>query len=106
MLARPRYACHTERMRSFLSWGRRYLMCPPTHFDVAYAINPWMDVATAVDRRLAEHQWDALVAALRDAGAQIEVLDPVAGLPDLVFTTHLGIGEEPNLPPARVPHAE
>lgn len=22
---------------------RHYLMCPPTHFDVVYSINPWMD---------------------------------------------------------------
>src|SRR5690606_24983161 len=22
---------------------RHYLMCPPVHYDVTYAINPWMD---------------------------------------------------------------
>ena len=30
---------------------RRYLMCPPTHFAVEYAINPWMLPGTRVDRR-------------------------------------------------------
>ena len=30
---------------------RRYLMCPPTHFAVEYAINPWMDARHRVDRR-------------------------------------------------------
>ncbi|MBM0260664.1 amidinotransferase, partial [Micromonospora sp. 4G55] len=27
---------------------RTYLMCSPEHFAVEYAINPWMDVTTAV----------------------------------------------------------
>ncbi|CAN5240863.1 hypothetical protein BH20ACT16_BH20ACT16_16600 [soil metagenome] len=44
-------------MTTELSWGRRYLMCPPTHFDVTYAINPWMDVAVTIDRELAQRQW-------------------------------------------------
>ena len=30
---------------------RHYLMCPPAHFAVEYAINPWMLPGTAVDRR-------------------------------------------------------
>ena len=52
-----------------LNWGRRYLMCRPEHFRVDYAINPWMDVDTAVDPDRALAQWDTLVATLRAAGA-------------------------------------
>ena len=93
-------------MTSDLNWGRRYLMCPPTHFEVAYAINPWMDVDVPVDRALAQRQWDALVAVLRDAGAEIDVLEPVPGLPDLVFTANLGLVDGDTFIPARMRHAE
>ncbi len=74
-----------------LTWGRRFLMCPPEHFDVLYAINPWMDVDVTIDHELARRQWDALVAALIRAGAEVELLDAQPGLPDLVFTANLGI---------------
>ncbi len=93
-------------MSSELTWGRRYLMCPPTHFDVSYAINPWMDTAVPVDRALARRQWDALVATLRAAGAQIELLEARAGLPDLVFTANLGIVDGDTFVPARMRHPQ
>lgn len=93
-------------MTTELPWGRRYLMCPPTHFDVRYAINPWMDPSVAVDRGRAQLQWGALVAVLREAGAQVEVLDPHADLPDLVFTANLGIVDGTSFIPARMHHPE
>jgi ornithine--oxo-acid transaminase len=93
-------------MSSDLSWGRRYLMCPPAHFDVSYAINPWMDLAIPVDRERAQRQWDDLVATFRAAGAEIEVLDPQPGLPDLVFTANLGIVDGATFVPARMRHPE
>ncbi len=93
-------------MSSELTWGRRYLMCPPTHFDVSYAINPWMDVAVKVDRTRAQRQWDALVQALTDAGAQIETLAPHAALPDLVFTANLGLVDRDRFIPARMRHPQ
>jgi ornithine--oxo-acid transaminase len=89
-----------------LAWGRRYLMCPPTHFDVTYAINPWMDVAVEVDRPRAQRQWDALVATLRDAGAQVQTLEPHPSLPDLVFTANLGIVDGDTFVAARMRHPE
>src|SRR4051794_40982858 len=93
-------------MTSQLPWGRRYLMCPPAHFDVAYAINPWMDLAVTVDRERAQHQWDALAAALRDAGAEVELLEPLPALPDLVFTANLGLVDGQTFIPARMRHPE
>jgi ornithine--oxo-acid transaminase len=99
-------AATVSGMSSDLRWGRRYLMCPPAHFDVTYAINPWMDVGEPVDRGLAQRQWDALVATLRAAGAEIEVLDPQPGLPDLVFTANLGIVDGETFVPARMRHPE
>jgi ornithine--oxo-acid transaminase len=81
-------------------------MCPPAHFDVSYAINPWMDVSVRVDRERAQRQWDALVATLREAGAEIELLEPLPALPDLVFTANLGLVDGTTFIPARMRHPE
>ena len=74
-----------------LSWGRRYLMCRPEHFRVDYAINPWMDVDVSVDPDLALAQWDTLVATLRLAGAEVEVIDQLSGNPDMVYAMNYGL---------------
>ena len=74
-----------------LPWGRRYLMCPPQHFGVLYEINPWMHREVAVEPDTAAAQWDTLVATLRTAGAEVEVMDPHAEVPDLVFTANAGL---------------
>jgi ornithine--oxo-acid transaminase len=93
-------------MSSDLTWGRRYLMCPPAYFDVSYAINPWMDLLIPVDRKRAARQWDALVTTLREAGAQVVLLDPLADLPDLVFTANLGLVDAGTFIPARMRHPQ
>ncbi|MGI3782153.1 MAG: dimethylargininase [Janthinobacterium lividum] len=67
---------------------RHYLMCPPTCFDVTYAINPWMDPRLPVDHDRAYAQWSGLVAAYRRAGHRVDLLDPVPGLPDMVFAAN------------------
>ena len=67
---------------------RHYLMCPPTWFDVSYAINPWMDPTVPVDRVRALAQWAALVQAYRAHGHRVDLLEPVRGLPDLVFAAN------------------
>ena len=89
-----------------LSWGRRYLMCPPEHFGVLYEINPWMRREVAVDLDRARTEWDGLVAALRDAGAEIETIDPVDGLPDLVFTANAGLVDGDRFLPSRFRNPE
>ena len=63
-------------------------MCPPTFFDVTYAINPWMDPRVPVDRERAYAQWSALVAAYERAGHRVDLLEPVPGLPDMVFAAN------------------
>lgn len=64
-------------------------MSPPDHFEVFYAINPWMNVEAPVDRQLARRQWDALHQALtQKAGAEVSLVPSVEGLPDLVFTAN------------------
>jgi N-dimethylarginine dimethylaminohydrolase len=63
-------------------------MCRPEHFDVRYAINPWMHPGVAVDRDLALAQWDALRRTYLDLGHSVDLLDPVPGLPDMVYTAN------------------
>jgi len=89
-----------------LPWGRRYLMCPPVHFGVLYEISPWMHREVRVDPTKARAEWDGLVRTLRDAGAEVELLDPVEGLPDLVFTANAGVVNGRQFVPARFRHPE
>ena len=74
-----------------LTWGKRYMMCPAQHFGVLYEINPWMHREVPADPSRSMDQWDAVVATMRDAGASVDLLDPVDGLPDMVFTANAGI---------------
>jgi N-dimethylarginine dimethylaminohydrolase len=67
---------------------RTFLMCPPTHFTVEYAINAWMDTDTPVDTARAVEQWSALRETYLSLGHTVRVLDPVAGLPDMVFAAN------------------
>src|SRR3954449_5980436 len=67
---------------------RHFLMCPPTYFDVSYAINPWMDPSVPVNPVRAFEQWSGLVAAYRNAGHRVDLLDPLPGLPDMVFAAN------------------
>jgi N-dimethylarginine dimethylaminohydrolase len=68
--------------------GRTYLMCPPEHFTVQYAINPWMTGSEQVDTALAMRQWQALAATYRSLGHEVRLIDPVPGLPDMVFAAN------------------
>ena len=70
--------------------ARRYAMTPPAFFAVEYAINPWMDIATPVDVNLALAQWEALRATYLRLGHQVEVIEPVPGLPDMVYAANGG----------------
>ncbi|HJP39067.1 MAG: arginine deiminase-related protein [Gammaproteobacteria bacterium] len=68
----------------------RILMCPPDYFSVDNVINPWMAGNEGqLDFDLARHQWDGFYAALART-ADIELLEPQPGLPDLVFTANAG----------------
>ncbi len=78
-------------MGQSLQWGRHYLMVEPDHFRVDYAINPYMDVALQPDPVRVREQWDALVASLRAAGAEVEVLAQRADSPDMVYAMNLGL---------------
>ncbi|MEO6503345.1 MAG: dimethylargininase [Jatrophihabitantaceae bacterium] len=67
---------------------RRYLMCPPAHFDVCYSINPWMEPEKPTDGALAVVQWERLINLFLGLGHQVEQIHPVPGLPDMVFAAN------------------
>lgn len=70
---------------------RRYVMTAPTFFTVEYAINPWMDTSMPVDTDRAIAQWQQLVTTYRALGHTVELVDPVAGLPDMVYAANGGL---------------
>ncbi|MFD3499768.1 dimethylargininase [Streptomyces sp. NPDC058676] len=70
---------------------RRFLVCEPRHFAVQYAINPWMHPDTRVDVDLAHEQWQALISAYRTHGHDVDTLEPVPGLPDMVFAANSAV---------------
>jgi N-dimethylarginine dimethylaminohydrolase len=67
---------------------RSYLMCPPEHFAVTYAINPWMRPEEPVDPALALRQWQTLRQTYISLGHSVSTIDPVPGLPDMVFAAN------------------
>jgi N-dimethylarginine dimethylaminohydrolase len=67
------------------------LMCPPDHYGIEYEINPWMSRSHQSDARAAQTQWLGLKTLLESLGADIKLLDPAPGLPDLVFTANAGL---------------
>ena len=69
----------------------RILMCPPDYFSIDYEINPWMNVSIGSNASLATEQWTALRDTLRELGVIVDLLEPVKGLPDLVFTANAAI---------------
>ncbi|WP_313674397.1 dimethylargininase [Mycolicibacterium sp.] len=85
---------------------RRYVMTRPAFYDVKYAINPWMDPTTVVDVDLAISQWERLRDTYRELGHTVDVVEPVAGLPDMVFAANAGLIVNGAAIVARFKHAE
>jgi N-dimethylarginine dimethylaminohydrolase len=74
----------------------RLLMCPPDHFGVRYAVNPWMDPPSWArnDQALAaasHHEWRTLRDTLLTLGASIELVSAAPAVPDLVFTANAAV---------------
>ena len=67
---------------------RHYLMCEPVHYTVSYEINPWMDKTKHTDADLAVQQWRTLRDTYLDLGHTVETIDPIDGLPDMVYAAN------------------
>ncbi len=63
-------------------------MCPPAHFAVVYAINPWMHPELPAEANRALAEWDRLRAAYVHAGHNVQTVEPGLGLPDMVFAAN------------------
>ena len=86
--------------------SRSLLMCPPDYYGIEYEINPWMDVRRPADAERAGGQWQALYDLLRSLGVHVELVEPVKGLPDLVFTANAGIVADRRFIASRFLHPE
>jgi N-dimethylarginine dimethylaminohydrolase len=58
------------------------------------------------DRPLAIEQWNALRATLEELGAKVSLIEPVKGLPDLVFTANAAMIYRDRAIPARFRHPQ
>jgi N-dimethylarginine dimethylaminohydrolase len=70
---------------------KRFLLCSPDHFDITFEINPWMSSQRRPDREKSWGDWNALVADLRAAGAEVHHFPSLRGLSDMVFPTDVGV---------------
>ncbi|MDF5754145.1 dimethylargininase [Spongiactinospora sp. TRM90649] len=86
--------------------ARHYLMCRPDYFAVEYRINPWMDPTAGADRDLALRQWEALRSTYQELGHTVSVIEPVGGLPDMVFAANGALVVDGRVYGARFAHAE
>jgi N-dimethylarginine dimethylaminohydrolase len=70
--------------------ARSVLMCRPDFFSVVYRINPWMDPHLPTDTALAVRQWETLHQTYLDLGFDVQLVDPIKGLPDMVYAANGG----------------
>jgi N-dimethylarginine dimethylaminohydrolase len=74
-----------------MSTVKRYLMCRPDYFEVSYAINPWMeDNLNGICAEKVRRQWGELYD-LMSKHAEVSLVEPQPGLPDMVFTANAGL---------------
>ena len=88
-----------------------FLMTEPSGFEVCYQINPWMRPGAwkadpAACRAQAETAYASLRRALVEAGARVETLEGVRGLPDLVFPANAAVVLDGRVLLARFRHPE
>ncbi len=69
---------------------RTVLMCRPDYFTVSYRINPWMHPERTTDTALAVRQWTVLYKTYLDLGFDVQLIDPIEGLPDMVYAANGG----------------
>ncbi len=85
----------------------RLLVCAPDYFRIDYEINPWMRLSNSVVLDRARTQWYELTRVLAmKIGASLERMQPVPGLPDLVFTANAGVVVGQRAVPSRFRHPE
>jgi N-dimethylarginine dimethylaminohydrolase len=69
----------------------KLLMCRPDYYGIKYEINPWMNIHHVVDHQIAGNQWNALYKTIQQCGADVDLITPVDGWPDMIFTANAGL---------------
>ncbi|MDF2506945.1 MAG: N-dimethylarginine dimethylaminohydrolase [Microbacterium sp.] len=87
-MSTPEAAVSTAPART--AHRRHYLMCKPEHFTVNYSINPWMEPSRPTDTANAVAQWQKLYDLYLELGHTVELIEPLAGYPDMVYTANGG----------------
>jgi N-dimethylarginine dimethylaminohydrolase len=72
------------------------LLTDPAHFGVTYTINPWMQPSAWAEDPVghfaaARRSFQSFAAALAGAGAGLEIIAGVAGLPDMAFPANAAV---------------
>jgi arginine dihydrolase len=68
---------------------KKILMCEPKFFDVTYSGNEFMKSnINKVNKDVASQQWKDLKKLYENLGFEIELIEPVRGLTDMVFTAN------------------
>lgn len=94
------------QIRPRVAVPRTVLMCRPDHFTVSYRINPWMRPQEPTDTALAVRQWEELYRTYLRLGYDVRLIDPVPGLPDMVYAANGGQVVDGVAHGARFRHAE
>jgi N-dimethylarginine dimethylaminohydrolase len=82
------------------------LMCRPEYFTVSYRINPWMFPENPTDHDLAMSQWLSLYETYQRLGIDVDLIDPIEGLPDMVYAANGGFVLDGIAYGAKFRHAE
>ncbi len=89
----------------------QFLMARPTHYAVAYQINPWMKpdawgAAAGENLALAQSAWSDLAAAIERCGGTVHAMPGVPGSPDIVFPANAAVVLDRKAVAARFRHGE
>lgn len=84
----------------------KILMCRPEFYGIEYEINPWMKIDHQVHHQQALHQWEQLYQTIINIGAEVELVEPVRGWPDMVFTANAGLVQKRNVILSRFKYPE
>lgn len=66
------------------------ILCPPTHFDIEYEINPWMKVERKVNKPAAMACYLDLKRIYTELGLSVVEIPQEKDLPDMVYMADVG----------------
>lgn len=69
---------------------QKILLCPPDFYDIEYEINPWMHRDNKVDKAKVQVVYKQVKDLYSSLGVEVFEIEPVAGLPDMVYTANFG----------------